>query len=420
MRIQRTLAAAVAASALFALAVALPASAAVGDISTVAGSGSTGYSGDGGLATLAQFESFYGMSVDGAGNVYIADGGNYVTRRVDHVTGIVTVVAGTGISGYTGDGAAATSADIGDVTDVAVNAAGDLYIADESNSVIRRVDHATGIITTVAGTGTAGYSGDGAAATLAELNAPYGVAVTAAGDLYIADSTNNVIRRVDHATGIITTVAGTGAVGYSGDGAAATDATFDWPMDVVVDAAGDLYINDYDNNVIRRVDHSTGFVSAFAGTGAIGYTGDGAAATDATLGSEPGYLALDGAGNLYIPDYSNYVVRMVDHATGFISTVAGTGASGRSGDAGPALAAALDGPWSVAVDNAGDLFIGEYDGGGVRKVSGLAVAFSLPVTPPVGLPATGASTDSLVWIALAMLAAGAVLVTAQRRTNRVR
>ncbi|MSX56663.1 MAG: hypothetical protein F2772_14160, partial [Actinobacteria bacterium] len=167
MRIQRTLAAAVAASALFALAVALPASAAVGDISTVAGSGSTGYSGDGGLATLAQFESFYGMSVDGAGNVYIADGGNYVTRRVDHVTGIVTVVAGTGISGYTGDGAAATSADIGDVTDVAVNAAGDLYIADESNSVIRRVDHATGIITTVAGTGTAGYSGDGAAATLA-------------------------------------------------------------------------------------------------------------------------------------------------------------------------------------------------------------------------------------------------------------
>ncbi|MSV80895.1 MAG: hypothetical protein F2868_09490, partial [Actinobacteria bacterium] len=323
MRIQRILAAAVAASALFALAVALPASAAVGDISTVAGTGTVGYGGDDGLATLAQFESFYGMSVDGAGNVYIADGGNYMIRRIDHTTGIVTRVAGTGTGGNSPDGTVATVADIGWVTDVAVNAAGDLYIADEQHNVIRRVDHATGLISTVAGTGAAGYSGDDGLATIAELNGPYGVSVTAAGDLYIADSANNVIRRVDHATGIITTVAGTGAVGYSGDGAAATDATFDWPMDVVVDAAGDLYINDYDNNVIRKVDHATGFVSAFAGTGAIGYTGDGAAATDATLGSEPGYLALDGAGNLYIPDYSNYVVRMVDHATGFISTVAG-------------------------------------------------------------------------------------------------
>ena len=420
MRIQRTLAVAVAASALFALVVALPASAAVGDVSTVAGTGTVGYGGDDGLATLAQFGHLYGMSVDGAGDVYIADSDNYMIRRIDHTTGIVTRVAGTGTGGNSPDGTVATVADIGWVTDVAVNAAGDLYIADEQHNVIRRVDHATGLISTVAGTGAAGYSGDDGLATIAELNGPYGVSVTAAGDLYIADSANNVIRRVDHATGIITTVAGTGAAGYSGDGAVATSATFSWPENVVVDAAGDLYICDYNNNVIRRVDHSTGFVSAFAGTGASGYSGDGAAATDATLGSDIGYLALDGAGNLYIPDYINYVVRMVDHATGFISTVAGTGASGRSGDAGPALAADLDGPWSVAVNNAGDLFIGEYDGGGVRKVSGLAVAFSLPVTPPVGLPATGASTDGLVWIALAMLAAGAVLVTAQRRTNRVR
>ncbi|MSW78523.1 MAG: hypothetical protein F2828_12790, partial [Actinobacteria bacterium] len=238
MRIQRILAAAVAASALFALAVALPASAAVGDISTVAGTGTVGYGGDDGLATLAQFESFYGMSVDGAGNVYIADGGNYMIRRIDHTTGIVTRVAGTGTGGNSPDGTVATVADIGWVTDVAVNAAGDLYIADEQHNVIRRVDHATGLISTVAGTGAAGYSGDDGLATIAELNGPYGVSVTAAGDLYIADSANNVIRRVDHATGIITTVAGTGAVGYSGDGAAATDATFDWPMDVVVDAAG--------------------------------------------------------------------------------------------------------------------------------------------------------------------------------------
>ncbi len=363
MKIQRTVAAAVAAATLSTLVVALTASAAVGDITTVAGTGAIGYSGNGGLATSAEFGFIYGIEVDAAGNLFIADIYNSVIRKVDHTTGIVTNIAGTGSYGYSGDGAAATGADFTYTYDVAVSAAGDLYIADHDNHMIRMVDHATGFVSVVAGTGIGGYSGDGAAATAATLNGPSGVSLNAAGDLYITDNGNNVVRRVDHLTGFISTVAGTGAVGYSGDGAAATAATF---------------------------------------------------------GGMVGYLDLDGAGNLYIPDFVNNVVRRVDHLTGLISTVAGTGIRGRSGDAGPALAADLGGPWAVAVNAAGDLFIGENMRGGVRKVSGLAVPFSLPVIPPDGLPATGASTDGLVWIALVMLAAGAVLVAAQRRTQRVR
>ena len=420
MKIQRTVAAAVAAATLSTLVVALTASAAVGDITTVAGTGAIGYSGNGGLATSAEFGFIYGIEVDAAGNLFIADIYNSVIRKVDHTTGIVTNIAGTGSYGYSGDGAAATGADFTYTYDVAVSAAGDLYIADHDNHMIRMVDHATGFVSVVAGTGIGGYSGDGAAATAATLNGPSGVSLNAAGDLYITDNGNNVVRRVDHLTGFISTVAGTGAVGYSGDGAAATAATLSYPMDAIADAAGDLYITDYGNNVVRRVDHLTGFISTVAGTGAVGYSGDGAAATAATFGGMVGYLDLDGAGNLYIPDFVNNVVRRVDHLTGLISTVAGTGIRGRSGDAGPALAADLGGPWAVAVNAAGDLFIGENMRGGVRKVSGLAVPFSLPVIPPDGLPATGASTDGLVWIALVMLAAGAVLVAAQRRTQRVR
>ena len=306
---------------------------------------------------------------------------------MDAASGVITTVAGTGADGSQvsdGDGGPATAALLAFPESVALDGAGNLFIADTRNHRVRRVDAATGVITAVAGTIGAGFGGDGGPATAALLAFPRGVALDGAGNLFIADSSNDRVRRVDAASGVITTVAGTGKDGSQvsdGDGGPATAALLASPESVALDGAGNLFIADLGNSRVRRVDAATGVITTVAGAGAAGFGGDGGPATAALL-AFPNGVALDGAGNLFIADSSNDRVRRVDAATGVITTVAGTGVEGFSGDGGPATAARLWGPRGVALDEAGDLFIADADNNRVRRVAGVAV----PVTnwPGIG------------------------------------
>ena len=325
-----------------------------GNISTVAGTGTRGFGGDGGPATAALLNWPTGVAVDGSGNLYIVSGSRI--RKVD-TAGNISTVAGDGTHSFGGDGAAATDAQLNGPIDVAVDASGNLYIADLRNNRIRKVDTA-GNISTVAGIGAPGFSGDGAAATAAQLNGPIDVAVDASGNLYIADLRNNRIRKVDTA-GNISTVAGNGTRGFSGDGAAATAAQLNWPTGVAVDGSGNLYIASRNNRRIRKVDASSGNISTVAGNGTWGHSGDGAAATAAQL--VPAEVAVDGSGNLYIADADNHRIRKVD-SSGNISTVAGGGTDVK------AIAAQLNWPTGVAVDGSGNLYIADQWNHRIRKV----------------------------------------------------
>ncbi len=358
-----------------------------GTITTVAGTGTGGSSGDGGPATAARIEGPRGVAVDGAGNLYIADFSDGRVRRVA-ANGIITTVAGNGGAGYSGDGGAATGARLYWPTGVAVDAAGNLYIADSGNNRVRTVA-AAGTISTLAGNGSA-YSGDGGPATSAQLNGPWGLAVDASGDVYIAATSDNVIRKVA-ANGIITTVAGTGTWGYSGDDGPATGAQLYEPEGVAVDAAGDIYIADAFNAVVRKV-AANGIIRTVAGTGTWGYSGDGGPATGAQL-SEPEGVAVDAAGNLYIVDTSSVVVRKVA-ANGIITTVAGTGANGFSGDGGPAASAQLTWPQGVAMDVSGNLYIADSGNNAIRKVAADGTITTVAGTGTLGYSGDGGAATS--------------------------
>ena len=337
-------------------------------INTFAGGGSGGYPDDGVTATSAELSYPASVAVDTNGNVYIADEAGDRIRKVTKSTGIISTIAGNGTQGYSGDGGAATSAELSLPDGVAVDTSGNVYIADFGNKRIRKVTTA-GIISTVAGNGTAGYSGDGGAATSAEISAPGGVAVDTSGNIYIADQSNNRIRKVTSA-GIISTVAGNGTAGFSGDGGAATNAEIQTPMGVAVDAAGNVYISDTYNARVRKVT-SGGTISTVAGNGTFGESGDGGAAINAEFYYSH-QIAVDSAGNLYITDPGihstvNNRVRRVN-AAGIISTVAGTGTVGFSGDGGPASSAKLSGPYGVAVGLDGAIYIGDSGNERVRIV----------------------------------------------------
>lgn len=342
---------------------------ATGGISTVAGTGSLGYTGDGGAATSATIKNAEGVAIGPDGSLYIADTDNHVIRRVAPLTGVITTVAGNGSPGGVGDGLAATSARLQFPQDLAVAANGDLYIADTGNHSIRKVTAATGIITTVAGTGTPGSSGDGSAATAAKLSSPRGIVVASSGDYYIADRSNSKIRKVSALTGIITTYAGTGINGYTGDGGLAVAARLRNPEGVELAANGDLYIADTANHAIRRVAAATGVISTIAGTGTFGYTGDGGAATAASLNG-PESVTVAASGELYVADRGNHVIRRFP-VGGTISTIAGTGTAGYSGDGGAATAARLNAPAGIAVDSSGAIYIADTSNQRIRKVSGL-------------------------------------------------
>ena len=310
-----------------------------GVITTVAGGGS-GDLGDGGSATDANFSS-HPMRVTGdrTGNLFVADAHHARIRKIDTASNTITTIAGCGVEGYSGDGGPAVSAQIASPHGTAVDQQGNVYIADLKNDRVRRVDASTGIITTVAGNGDHGYSGDDGPATQAMLASPIAVTAGPDRDLYIADHRNSRIRSVDASTGIITTVAGTGEQGFRGDCGPATQAAISLPRDVALDADGTLYIADGANNRIRKVD-SDGAITTIAGTGRAKFSGDGVPAREASL-SMPYSIALDREGDLYIVDTGNYRVRKINATTGIITTVAGNGSYGFCGDGGPAIDATL-------------------------------------------------------------------------------
>ncbi len=325
---------------------------AAGIITTVAGRGTGQSSGDGGPATLAELIQPLGVAVDPAGNVYIADEGSNRIRKVN-TAGIISTIAGNGKQGFNGDGGPATSASLYEPSGVAVDPAGNVYIADAGNLRIRKVDTA-GTITTIAGNGKEGFSGDGGPAPSAELTFPVEVAVDPAGNVYIADEGSNRIRKVNTA-GTISTIAGNGKDGFNGDGGPATSASLNDPRGVAVDAAGNVYISDRGNNRIRKVD-TAGIISTIAGNDKEGFSGDGGLAISASL-SAPREVAVDAAGNVYISDAGNFRIRKVNPA-GVISTVAGRGTPGFTGDGGPASSAQLV-PRGVAVGVQADLYIAD-------------------------------------------------------------
>lgn len=348
-----------------------------GIITTVAGSGTFVFTGNGGPATDAPLGNVSGVAVDSAGNVYATDRGNHLVVRIAP-TGILTVVAGNGKAGFSGDGGPATSASLNLPVGVAVDLAGNVFIADGGSSFgdggerIRRVA-TDGAISTVAGNGSPGFSGDGGPATAAQLNRVQGVAVDSAGNLYIADTGNNRVRKVTP-DGIITTVAGDGRCCYLGDNVPATSTPLNSPYAVAVDAAGALYIADTFNDRIRKVG-SGGMIATVAGGAGRGYSGDGGPATAAQL-NWPSGLALDSSGNLYVADSYNYRIRLLSR-DGTIRTVAGTGRNTFSGDAGPAVATPLSLPLGVAVDAAGNLYIADSGNSRVRKVDAVGTLRTL-------------------------------------------
>jgi len=333
-----------------------------GIITTVAGTGGRNISGDGGPATAAELYYPNSIAVDGSGDLFMAD---YQSRiRKVSASGIITTVAGVGGFGFSGDGGPATSAAVNFPAGVAVDSSGNLFIADTDNNRIRKVS-ANGIITTVAGNGDIYYSGDGVPATSATLRSPSGIALDGSGNLFIADQGHNRIRKVS-ASGIITTVAGNGNDGFSGDGGPATSATFNTPSGIAVDAFGDLFIADTGNERVRKVS-AGGIVTTVAGTPNYRFSGDGGPATSAWLWGPYG-VAVDSSGNLFIADTNNRRIRKVTPG-GIITTVAGNGETGFSGDGGPATAASLGNPSAVALDGSGNVFIADADNLRVRKVS---------------------------------------------------
>lgn len=281
---------------------------------------------------------------------------------------IITTAVGTGEPGVAGDGGPAAAALLNGPFDVAFDAAGNLYFSDTFNHRIRRVDAATGTISTIAGNGEAGYSGDGGPATEAALNEPYGILVDRAGNLYTADRLNRRVRRIDARSGVIATLAGTGEAAYGGDGGPAALAGLAEPNGLAFDAEQrHLYIADVADHRVRIVDLATGTIATFAGTGQPEHSGDGGPARAAGIfGARAVKLGADGT--LYILERQGSSLRAVDPATGTIRTIAGTGARGCSGDGGPALAAVFDAPKEMAIDRDGSLLIVDTENHAIRRI----------------------------------------------------
>ncbi len=357
-------------------------------IRTPAGSGVFGFGGDGGGATGARFSNPNGVAVDAGGNLYIADLFNDRIRKVD-TNGMVTTFAGRFGGTFAGDGGPATEAGLFDVSGVAVDEKGNVYIADMDNFRVRKVD-TTGKISTVAGNGSFGYSGDNVAATQTALASPAAVAVDAAGNIYIADLFNSRIRKVNP-QGIITTFAGSGVAGNSGDGGPATAARIDTPEGVAVDRLGNVYIADSASRVVRRVD-SLGIITTFAGTGQDGFNGDGGQARQARLSSPRG-VAAGADGNIYIADSGNDRVRQVD-PNGVITTVAGNGQTGYNGDGISATQASFFEPAGLVVDPYGSVYVADSINDRIRILKSSQLQF-FGLSRYV-LPAGGAQTLNII------------------------
>ncbi len=340
-------------------------------ITTFAGNGLEGYEGDNGLAKEAKLLRPEQVATDPNGNVFIADGSNHI-RRVDKTTGIITTIAGTVRGVFGGDGVTGLGNSLIEPAKLIIDSKGNFIFAETGNQRIRQVDGTTGIITTIAGQGKNGFGGDGGNPTAAQLSSPNAIDMDFLGNIYIADSQNNRIRMIDVSKNIITTIAGTGFLGFNGDNQLATKATVDTPRDILVDSVGNLYIADTDNSRIRVIDAKTKKITTIVGTSSPGYNGDGIPAKMAQI-SHPTGIFLDADGSLFIADTDNNRVRKVDATTGLISTIAGTGVSfGANGDGGLATMAVVGFPSSITVDEQGNVFIAERGNNRIRRIDKLS------------------------------------------------
>ena len=382
----------------------------IGIITTVAGNGTNGNTGNGGPAISAELGTPIGVVFDRKGNLYIACGGANIVRKVD-TAGIITLFAGTGATGFSGDSGPAIAATFHNIDYVAVDAIGNIYISDAGNYRIRKVD-TFGIITTFAGNGTTVFNGDTIPATSASIFTPQGLNFDKYGNLYVADYNHYRIRKIDTA-GIITTVAGNGTLGFTGDSGLAINAKIHSPFSVIPDNFGNIYIADWGNNRIRKVD-TAGIITTVAGNGAGSYSGDGIPATTAELNG-PYAVSLDDSNNLFIADANNERVRKVSAITGIITTIAGTGVGGYNGDDILADTAKLHLPEGLAFDACGNLYIGDLNNFRVRKVT-------YPPTPITLTNAIAGSTADTVCGAMpvtftATAAASSGVVTYQWYVN---
>ena len=334
-------------------------------ITPVAGTGERGYQGDGAPAATALLSEPFMCAFDTAGNLYIAEAMNHCVRRVDRDSGIIVTIAGTGEQGYSGDGGPATHATFNQPYSLQVDTNDDVYVVDRLNYVIRRIEAATGIVTTVAGTGEAGYSGDGGPATQAQFREPNDCFLDGRSGLLVADIQDQRIRRLDLASGIITTFAGNGEKERNGDGQLAREASILGARAVCMDAAGNTYIAEREGNGIRMVDPQ-GIMHTLAGTGEFGYDGDGGPALEATWGA-PKAIRCDRAGNLLVVDTENHAIRRIDADTGIVTTIAG-GRRGGEGDGGLATDAGMDRPHGLDLDSGGNIFIADSNNHRVRVV----------------------------------------------------
>ena len=410
-------------------------------ISTEAGTGGNGWTGDGGPASKARVWNPYQVCVDSDNNLFIADYSNHVVRKITKATGVISTVAGMGNqAGYSGDGGPATSARLRFPADVFVRGTS-LYIAEMGNSVIRKVDLATGLISTVAGTGTAGYNGDAIAATSARLNSPRSVVVDVAGNVIIADTFSFRIRKVDASTGLISTIAGTGTDGHGADGGLATSEPLEWVMDMAISPAcsateGQLFFSEQNGyNIVRYID-SQGRFQTLTGRQGQDNTGDCGPAALADF-HKPYGIAFDTLGNFYIADRGNQKIRKIDALKQYITTIAGTGTAGYNGDGIPAKEANLNTPTGIAVGSDGVMHIADTTNNRVRSMN-LGVLIQPPVDPfpniPSGLLGTIAGDGTIgyngdgrdprtAWVSypasMAVDAYGNVIV-ADRSNHRVR
>jgi DNA-binding beta-propeller fold protein YncE len=336
-------------------------------ITTAVGTGERGFSGDGGPAAEARLNGPFDVGFDPAGNLYFSDTFNHRIRRVDGRSGIITTVAGNGVAGYAGDGGPALAAAFNEPYGIAVDRAGNVYVADRHNHCVRRVDGASGVVTTFAGTGAAGYAGDGGPAARAGLAEPNGLGFDPRQSrLFIADVADHRVRVVDLATGVISTFAGTGEAAHSGDGGPAAAAGVFGARAVKAAADGTVYILERQGSTLRAVAPGTGMIATVAGTGERGYRGDGGPA-HAALFDAPKEFALDPSGDILVVDTESHAIRRIDAATAVVETIAG-GHKGPEGDGGPATMAGLGRPHGAVVGPDGAIYVGDTENHRIRKL----------------------------------------------------